>query len=301
MSQVAVVSHDAGGAEILSSWLNHNSPNASVAVSGPAELIFSRKCPQIKFLTLNEALYKCTWLLCSIGWQSTFERFAIARGRSLGKKTVVFLDHWVNYRERFEDGYCSVLPDEIWVGDSDAERIARSQFIETPILLKPNPYFEDLRAEFSRVQTSEHRSATNRVLYVCEPVADHALRQHGDERYWGYTENDALSYFISNISALGQPISSITIRPHPSEHPTKYNWVSSLCPYPIKFSREKKLTEEVLESELVVGCESMAMVVGLLAGRRVISAIPPGGRPCQLPQRDIEHLQQLIRLPYRHE
>ncbi|MGB1984427.1 MAG: hypothetical protein ACPHOH_03080, partial [Porticoccaceae bacterium] len=43
-----------------------------------------------------------------------------------------------------------------------------------------------------------------------------------------------------------------------------------------------------------VGCESMAMVVGLLAKKRVISAIPPGGRPCQLPQPAIENLQQLV-------
>jgi len=39
----------------------------------------------------------------------------------------------------------------------------------------------------------------------------------------------------------------------------------------------------------------MAMVVGLLAKKRVLSSIPPGGRPCQLPQLDIENLQQLVR------
>jgi hypothetical protein len=37
------------------------------------------------------------------------------------------------------------------------------------------------------------------------------------------------------------------------------------------------------------------MVVGLIAGKRVVSCIPPGGAPCPLPQRDIELLQDLVR------
>ena len=40
----------------------------------------------------------------------------------------------------------------------------------------------------------------------------------------------------------------------------------------------------------VVGCETMAMVIALIAGRRVFTSIPPGGRPCRLPQREIRPL-----------
>ena len=35
------------------------------------------------------------------------------------------------------------------------------------------------------------------------------------------------------------------------------------------------------------------MVVGLIAGRQVLCCIPPGGRPCMLPQPQIVHLQSL--------
>jgi len=38
----------------------------------------------------------------------------------------------------------------------------------------------------------------------------------------------------------------------------------------------------------------MAMVVALLAKKRVISTIPPGGMVCDLPQAEIEHLQVLV-------
>lgn len=294
MAQVAIVSHDAGGAEILSSWLNRAHSPASVVVAGPAESIFRRKCPQAEFLSLDQALNRSSWVLCGTGWQSNFERHAIARGRAMGKKTVAFLDHWVNYRERFDEGGRSVLPEEIWVGDIDAERIARAQFDQTPILLQPNPYFEDLVTKIAAIQTGNSGAVASRILYVCEPVADHALAQYGDERHWGYTEHDALRFFLTNVAALGQPVEAITIRPHPSEQADKYHWAHGLITLPVEFGGKKTLLEETLAADIVVGCESMAMVVGLLAGKRVISTIPPGGRPCQLPHADIEHMQQLV-------
>jgi len=291
---VAVVSHDAGGAEILSSWLNRARCPACVVVAGPAESIFRRKCSQAEFLSLDEALTKSSWVLCGTGWQSNFERHAIARARALGKKTVAFLDHWVNYRERFDEGGRSVMPDEIWVGDIDAERIARALFDQTPVILQPNPYVEDLLVEIASIRTKKLDSATGRILYVCEPVADHALAYYGNESYWGYTEQDALRFFLNNVAAIGHHVEAITIRPHPSEQADKYQWADGLSQLPIKFCGKKPLFEEVLAAEIVVGCESMAMVVALLAGKRVISTIPPGGRPCQLPHRNIEHMQQLV-------
>ena len=294
MAHVAIVSHDAGGAEILSSWLSRAHCQASVVAAGPAESIFRRKCPQAEFLSLEDALAKSTWVLCGTGWQSSFERQAIARARNLGKKTVAFLDHWVNYRERFDEGGRSVLPDEIWVGDSDAALIARSLFDQTPVLQQPNPYVEDLLVEITGSQFGKSGSVANRVLYVCEPVANHAVAQYGDERHWGYTEHDALRFFLNNVATLGQTVDTITIRPHPSEQADKYQWADGLSPLLVEFGGKKTLIEETLASDIVVGCESMAMVVGLLAGKRVISAIPPGGRPCQLPHGEIEHMQQLV-------
>jgi len=140
----------------------------------------------------------------------------------------------------------------------------------------------------------------NRVLYVCEPVAEHALAQYGNERHWSYTEHDALSFFLTNVASLGQPVAAITIRRHPSERENKYQWARNFIALPVEFGATRSLLEETLASDIVVGCESMAMVVGLLAGKRVISAIPPGGRPCQLPHPGIEHMQQLTAVFANH-
>lgn len=293
LETVAVVSHDAGGAEILSSWVSHSRYNCSVVAAGPAIQIFKRKCPQIKFLSLEEALDECAWVLCGTGWQSGFERQAIALGKLRGKKTVAFLDHWVNYLERFQESGGIFLPEEIWVGDKEAKRIASQLFPDTPVMLQENPYIEDLLGEIVKLNQDKPKSSIVNVLYVCEPVAEHALVQYGDERYLGYTEHDALCYFLENIELLGQKVDSITIRPHPSESVDKYFWAIDRTPLQVKLGGQESLLKEIIESEIVVGCESMAMVVGLIAKKRVISTIPPEGRKCQLPQQEIEHLYKL--------
>ncbi len=291
---ISIVSHDSGGAEILSSWLNHNNYSVSVVTAGPAEKIFRNKCPNAEFLNLEESLVKSDWILTGTGWESNFERKAIIRARSLGIKSVSFLDHWVNYLERFKEKDEIILPDEIWVGDTDAKRIANKIFKKTPVLLKKNPYFEDLINEIKYIKKIKTDTPKNKILYVCEPIANHALKQHGNSMYWGYTEQDALRFFISNISVICNFVDLITIRPHPSEPKDKYKWAKNLTNIPIQFGGKKTLIEETVDANIVVGCESMAMVVGLLAKKRVISTIPPGGRRCQLPQLDIENLQKLV-------
>lgn len=289
-----IVCHDAGGAEILSSWLRKCDEPYNLVLEGPAKNIFQRKIGAFHSLPLAEAIEKSDWVLCGTSWQSNLERQAIICAKAVGKKVVAFLDHWVNYEERFIEQGVVVCPDEIWVGDFDAEQIARAKFHGVPIVLKLNPYFVELRQELERMKSVSSNSKQSSVLYVCEPIREHALLQYGNERYWGYTEEDALKFFINNIEALGVDIYKIILRPHPSEIRTKYDWVKSCSTLMIETGGARTLLEEIVEADIVVGCESMAMVVGLLANKRVISSIPSGGKLCSLPQRGIERLKELV-------
>ena len=132
------------------------------------------------------------------------------------------------------------------------------------------------------------------ALYVCEPIREHALSQYGDERYWGYTEEDALEYFLKNVDFLPENFEKIIIRPHPSEEPEKYNWAKDVYSKEIELGGYKTLQEEISSASVIVGCESMAMVVALTVGKMTISSIPPKGRPCVLPHREILSLQDLV-------
>lgn len=294
---LTIVSHDAGGAEILSSYLRRHDAPAVCVLEGPAQAIFSRKCAgAVRESALDAALGEASLVLCGTSWQSDLEWRALRRARERGIPSVAFLDHWVNYRERFTraDGQC--LPGEIWVGDEYAETLARQLFADTPVKRVDNPYVDDVRRELAAAAAAlPARNFTgSRVLYVCEPVREHALRQHGDERYWGYVEEDAAEYFLRNIAGVVPDVARIVVRAHPSEPADKYAWLASLSPMPIEFSGGATLAQEIAAADVVVGCESMAMVVALHAGKRVFSSIPPGGRACVLPHAEIQSISNML-------
>lgn len=296
--QVAVVAHDAGGAEILSSLVRRMDADARsryvFVLEGPARAIFSAKLGPVKQLPLSIAVQQSSWVLCGSGWQSDLEVNAIALARAEGRRSAVFLDHWLNYPERFTRGGQVHLPDELWVGDEIALGVARAAFPQLPVTLVENPYFLDVRDEFRRRGPAPAPSGGLSVLFVCEPVREHALRQHGDERHWGYTEEDALRYFLDHADVLPQPIARIVVRRHPAEAPGKYAQLLSAYDLPIEMSEGRSLFDDISDSHWVVGCNSMAMVVALESGRQVLSCIPPGGRACLLPQREIRSLRSLI-------
>ena len=292
---VALVCHDAGGAEILSSWAKLQSEEYCRVTGGPASEIFDRKLGICESLDLEQAIQKSDWLLCGTSWQSDLEKRAITLGRRSGKKVISFIDHWVNYPERFIIDGRLILPDEIWVGDIDAEIIAAKEFPVTPIVLQNNPYFSELKAQLENISRTQTEKDLKTILYVCEPIREHALLQHGDEYYWGYTEEDALKFFLENVAVLGVKVKEIQVRPHPSEVSSKYFWSSTNQNFNVVIGGKRSLLEEIVAADIIVGCESMAMVVALLDHKRVISSIPPGGKACGLPQKAIEHLQNLVK------
>lgn len=292
---VALVCHDAGGAEIISSWAKLQSEEYCRVTEGPAIKIFDRKLGICESLDLEQAIQKSDWLLCGTSWQSDLEKRAVSLGRQSGKKVVSFIDHWVNYPERFIIDGRLILPDEIWVGDIDAEIIAANLFPITPIVLHNNPYFSELKVQLGNISRTQTEKDLKTILYVCEPIREHALLQHGDEYYWGYTEEEALKFFLENVSVLGVKVKEIKVRPHPSEVPSKYFWSSANQNFNVVIGGKRSLLEEIVAADIVVGCESMAMVVALLDHKRVISSIPPGGKACGLPQKAIEHLQNLVK------
>jgi hypothetical protein len=292
---VAVVSHDAGGAEILSSYVMKHGLQCLYSLAGPALKVFERKLGAVSLMPPEESIQRADWLLCGTSWQADIEWQAIRLAREYGRHSIAFLDHWGNYRERFVRNGELCLPDEIWVGDAAAEALAHRVLPEISVKQVGNPYFEDIRRDLAAIPRPGLGGKSGlSVLFVSEPLREHGLKEFGNERHWGYTEEEALHYFLSNLSVLGERVERIVIRPHPSEPPHKYDWVArEYKALPIVYEGRKTLLEEVAESDVVVGFQSMAMVVGLLAEKRVISCIPPGGKPCSLPQAEIEHLQSL--------
>ena len=291
--KVGVCCHDAGAAEIISSYIKQKNISPLYYLSGPAIKVFERKIGCIDNIFMLDIVNKSEWLLCGTSWKSDLEWNIIKEAKKQQKKTIVFLDHWVNYRERFIRNNEECLPDEIWVGDHYAEKIAKDNFLNVKIKLIENPYLLDIKEQLLRLGKS--RVESNSFLYVCEPIREHAYFQHGDERYWGYTEEEALRYFLTNINEISKVKRLVVIRPHPSEDFNKYDWVFDEFNHKdIKIDNKKTLLEQILGSDIVAGCESMAMVVAILAEKEVISSIPTDGRPCVLPHKEIGSIRDYL-------
>ncbi len=294
---LCIVSHDSGGAHVLASYVARNRLNCSFVLEGPACNIFQSRIGPVKSISIEEALHCCNEVLCGTSWKSNLEWQAIGAARAIGKRVFAFLDHWVNYRQRFVRDQVINLPDEIWVGDTFAKNIAQKIFADTPVRFVPNPYLQDIEEELIAIERSQPARDAEKginILFVCEPISEHGLKAYGDPRYWGYTEFEALEHFFTHIDMIGKKIDRIVIRPHPSEDEGKYNNIILKYGGFTRIGGKRTLTEEIAESDVVVGCESMALVVGLLAKRRVISVIPPGGQKCCLPQSQIESLNCII-------
>ena len=85
-----VVCHDAGGAELISSWLKKKKIKFSGKITGPAKNIFKRK--KVKFFNKNYSseIKKADFVLAGSGWTSKNEIKTIALAKKYKKKTICF-------------------------------------------------------------------------------------------------------------------------------------------------------------------------------------------------------------------
>lgn len=302
-----VVSHDAGGAEVLSAWVRrHPETICDFVLEGPADSIFRRKLGEIDVLSRSafEDLKAYDLVLTGTSWASDLEKTAIIKAKESGKTVASYIDHWVNYKKRFVLNEVTTLPDEIWLGDEEALRIAAKSFPEGNLKLVPNPYFEDIKEEFMKIRPpAKSRADELHILYVAEPVEDLAIKVFGDARHYGYTEFEALDGFLVSLGRSDFRMRAILrLRLHPSEKKGKYSQVLlRFSDIQVEISEGNSLVQDCAWADWVVGCESMAMVIGILGNKKVFTAIPYCGHPCRLPFEQVKNFNLELQTLERQE
>ncbi|MEA9598568.1 hypothetical protein VC178_01495 [Polynucleobacter sp. AP-Sanab-80-C2] len=279
--EIGFVAHDAGGAELLSSYALENCFSGKFCVSGPAIEIFSLKFEKFHNYTLEEVIADSDLIMTGTGWASNFEWNAIRTAKIHNKRVISFLDHWCNYRDRFIRNGISIFPDKIWVGDVFALKIAQETFPNLEILLVENPFFKRIKKSFSSFP-KKNLTGNHKVLYVSEPILD--ADKHG------YSEREAINYFFQKLPDIVPSKAEIIFRKHPSENKNKYDWIFEFSSQNISFSNNVDLLDDLRESDIVIGRNSMALVAALMADKKVFSLIPPGGGFCILPFSEIIQL-----------
>jgi len=290
-----IVAHDAGGAEILVNYVQQQGLDCLFLLDGPAVKIFQKKIDNIELYTLEQGLEYAKWVLSATSWQSDIEWQAIKQAKLKNIPVVAFLDHWVNYRERFLRKNEEQLPDELWVGDCYAENIAKKCFPSIPIKQIENPYLQEIKKEIKALQSETQARVQKRtLLFVSENISGHALQQYGKKDYFGYTEFDAFEFLMANLHIFNQnPIEKIIIRPHPSDPLDKYDLYEKQYFGLVFVSHSNTLLEDIVAADIVAGCESMALVVALLIAKKVISCIPIE-QQCRLPHHEIISLKKIL-------
>lgn len=292
MQKWLIVADNAGGAEILSSLVHRERDKKYFfLLQGPALNVFSRKCGSLPVMDCPAAFSnreKFDYVLTGTSWGTDLELRALKFAKKSSIPSGAFLDHWTNYRERFSiDGqFC--LPDKLWVGDEFAMELARNTFPGINIHYFANPYFLDF---VEAVRSAERRCAPRhdskeRILFVSEPTSAPNTPDGSVVIDFGYDEFTALKNYLQFIHSSGAgDIEAVRVRRHPAEPAGKYDAIYARYEnvFSLEESKNTLLAEDCAWADRVVGCDTMAMAVAVLAGKAVDSCIPRGGRPITLP------------------
>jgi len=268
---LVICAYDAGGAEFLSSYLIANDISGSFLLSGPALQIFEKKFENFHEKLITTIPNSSETLLSATGGQTDFEFETMRRVLNKGREVVAILDHWFNYPDRFVRNGERIIPSSILVFDHEAEALAKGQFPGIPIHRSRNYYFEAIKRDYNKLITQGFNLENKQdFLYLCEPISRDEFN-----RKKGFDEYSSLEYFFEVLKSFNLQNSLITIRPHPSDPDGKYE---SLIPEAFKnvvIEHRATLVENLAKSSVVVGCNTMAMIVALELGKTVLSATPP--------------------------
>ena len=276
--KVAVVCNDAGGANIVISWLKNNNFTMRPFMNGPARRLWEVAYPNEPILgSLEQAIDGADALIAGTGWASDLEFEALKYAKFKNVYSISVLDHWVNYEDRFVRRNITIYPSTIWVTDEYAYALALEAFPAVMIKRIENAYIQNLITKLDNF-------IGDGVLYIAEPIRGEWNSSKG-------AEYEVLDYIKSNLKTL-KIDKQIVIRPHPSEDPIKYKeYVKKNIEFTLSSNTE--LSADIAQAELVLGIESMALVVALKAGRRVVSCLPSWAPGCQLPHKGIGHLKDM--------
>ena len=209
-----------------------------------------------------------------------FEVNCIKKAGSEDIYTISFIDHWVNFKLRFDGVNESEYPNEIWVVDETAKRLAVLEGLPSEkIFIRTNPYHYYLKnywqTQYSGKEYFEKLQIPGKgfhILFVPDPLSIRSGKEIA-----GFDEREALNDLLSIIKKLNGEI-NLVVKCHPLQP------VDDLVRL-IKKSNSKTcfLLEEadplvlVHASDIVVGFYSNLLLEAEVLGKKVIRYFP--GKP----------------------
>ena len=253
--KIAICSHDAGGAEVISSMIKKIKKKYFFSLSGPAWNIFKKKIKKLKNTSLRLSIDNSQLLITSASIRSNIELKAIKYAKKKNKKTISVLDNWSRYKERFLLKNSLILPDELWALDNDAFNISKKFFPKIKIKIFKNFYLSQIK----KIKNLKNK----KILFVSNNYDDFYKKKNVDLRILRkYVK------FLTNNKLINSD-KILYIKPHPSEKNNKYKNLK-LGNMGIKIIYNKELFQIMRHFGVVAGNQSMALVAAKLSGLRTI-------------------------------
>ncbi len=280
LSKTLIVSHDAGGAFLLSKWCRDWASKIDFVycLKGPAIDIFMDVLPLLEYSEYSQ------WdgikrVITSTGWQTSFELMAIKEAREKEIYTVSYLDHWANYGSRFLMNNRQYLPDEIWVADKEAKLIAKKEFLNKSITYRyiRNRHLSDLKRNISRC------SFKKKYILIClEPIRT------------SYSIVKAYDILIKYLIKTYSSNFNIILRDHPSKSETRIDYLIKglIRTFDIKISTDS-LENDLARSLCVIGYQSSVLVYSISLSIPTLSFYPNEIMEPILPHNKIEYISRL--------
>ena len=299
MTNVFIVAHDAGGANILASWARKNFKKYRflTCLKGPARKVFRQRDLRLKNVSISQYFsqrpQKGDFILTGTS-EAALERTVIAKAKKYNVRCASFLDHWINYRQRFLPSttraeqkeliktgrWQAYLPDEVWVGDKPAFQLALKEgFPKDTLRIVENPYFEEIR-ELAKKKT---------ILYMSSPICDTWEKEFGERGLWKLTEFEQMEMFLKGLEKISGKVGEVIIRLHPKESFNKYDKIIKRYRGKIILEKSKnnELAGDIKKSDIVIGNESMGLVAAILMGKKVFCCLPGRIKKIAIPYKSI--------------
>ena len=153
-----------------------------------------------------------------------------------------------------------------------------------------NPYFRRLKKEYSLFKNKKLKGK-KKLLYVgSSNIPQYFKKSNNDYKLYKYNEMQAVKFFFNKIKNSKYRSYLICYRPHPSKSKDKYMWIKKRYgkKYNIELSDAPNLINDIFSSNVVVGCNSMALAVAAnVCKKKTINAIPFKNVKNNLPYKSI--------------
>jgi len=273
--KIAIYCHDAGAGELLIAlyehFINIFSFTHYTIQNSPYDKLLHTK--SICYVTsTQESIYqnlttkRYDMILFGTSWQDDTEKFFLQYAKINSIPTIAFLDHWTFYDKRFKNTY----PDYIATHDFYSTQIAKQNNLPNIIPIK-NYYLDKLLTQYKKLDIKEK----NQLLYCTEPTAEVAKKRFGNPDYWGFNEID----IYKELQKIAQQYNlSLKLRLHPSDTPQKYLAIDKNL-----MISKQTLIEDIAESKLIIGIDTIALYYAYVFNKYAVSYIPSNSRKATIP------------------